>query len=254
MFLLQKIIAHFFYPLTPILVLLLLGMGLLLFAGRKRMGTILVLIGIIFMAGLSYEGVSNALLGSLEYRYIPLLHLNEIQDVKWVVVLGGGQVSDFRLPATGQLSRPSLARLVEGIRLYHGLPRCKLLLSGGKLFEQKAEARVMAEAAIAMEVRSHDLILEEVSKDTEEEARLIQQIVGQSRFVLVTSASHMPRSMGLFKKLGMDPIPAPTDYLVRQSREMNPFQFFPKAENLYKAERVIHEYLGMIWSRLRGRL
>jgi uncharacterized SAM-binding protein YcdF (DUF218 family) len=62
---------------------------------------------------------------------------------------------------------------------------------------------------------NEDLILESDSKDTNDQARLIQPIVGDDLFLLVTSATHMPRSIALFKSLGMHPIAAPTDWKVR---------------------------------------
>jgi len=254
MFLLRKLLAPLFFPMTLILGTLLLGLFLLSLTRRRKAGKIFVFIGILSLGMLSYHAVSDKLLQPLEYRYPPLLSVENIQNIKWIIVLGGGHVSDPKLPATSQLSETSLVRLVEGIRLYRGIPKSKLILSGGKPFEKKAEAKTMAEVAVAIGVKNQDLILEDLSKDTEEEARLIQQVVGRDRFVLVTSASHMPRSMALFEKLGMDPIPAPTDYLAKESQEMNPNKFYPKAESLYKAETAFYEYLGWAWAKLRGQV
>jgi len=110
----------------------------------------------------------------------------------------------------------------------------------------------MAEVALALGVNKDGLILEEISKDTEEQAHLIQQIVGQEYFILVTSASHMPRSVALFKRLGLNCIPAPTDHLVKERREITPRDFYPTAESLQKAEKAFYEYLGLTWARLRG--
>jgi uncharacterized SAM-binding protein YcdF (DUF218 family) len=252
MFLLKKIVAPLFFPVTLILGILLLGLFLVSLTRRRKAGKIVVLIGIIFLGMLSYDVVSNGLLRPLEYQYPPLLSLENIQNVKWIVVLGGGHTSDPKLPITSQISNASLIRLVEGIRIHNGLPKSKLILSGGSSFEKISNAQVLADVAIAIGVKKEDLILEDVSKDTEDEARLIQEIVGQERFILVTSASHMPRSIGLFKKLGMDPIPAPTDYLVKESQEMSPGMFYPSVNGLCKAERAFYEYLGLAWAKLRG--
>jgi uncharacterized SAM-binding protein YcdF (DUF218 family) len=254
MFLLKKIMAPLMFPMTLCLGILVLGSLLLFLTRRKKTGKLFILIGVLFLGVLSFEPLPNSLLRSLEYRYPPLLNLENIQNIKWVVVLGGGHTSDPALPATSQLSGASLARLMEGIRLYHGLPGSRLILSGGKPFERTAGAKIMAAVASDMGAKSQDLVLEELSKDTEEEAHLIQQIVGRERFVLVTSASHMPRSMALFKKLDMNPFPAPTDYLVKKSQEMNPNKFYPRAENLLKAERAFYEYLGFAWAKLRGKM
>ena len=65
----------------------------------------------------------------------------------------------------------------------------------------------------------------------------------------------MPRAMGLFRKHGMDPIPAPTDYMVKEREGgLSPGVFFPSAGSLENAERVIHEYLGMVWARIMGQI
>jgi len=78
--------------------------------------------------------------------------------------------------------------------------------------------------------------------------------VGNEKFILVTSASHMPRSMALFEKLDMQPIPAPTDYGVRKRQGVSPGMFFPSADNLRKAEKAFHEYLGLAWGKIRGQI
>ena len=97
-----------------------------------------------------------------------------------------------------------------------------------------------------------NLWIEPLSRDTKDEARLMQKIVGRDRFVLVTSAAHMPRSMALFAKRGMRPVPAPTEYLAAESR--GPARFFPSADGLERAERAFHEYLGLAWAKLRGQI
>lgn len=254
MFLLKKIVAPLFFPVTLTLGILILGLFLLSLTRRQKTGKIVVLIGIIFLGMLSYGAISDKLLQPLEYQYPPLLNLENIQNVKWIVVLGGGYISDPKLPITSKISEVSLVRLVEGIRIHNGLPKSKLILSGGAPFERISNAKIMAEVALAIGAKSQDLILKELSKDTEEEARLIEQAVGRDRFVLVTSASHMPRSIALFKRLGMHPIPAPTDHLVKEGQGMSPSQFYPRAENLYKAERAFYEYLGLAWAKLRGKI
>jgi uncharacterized SAM-binding protein YcdF (DUF218 family) len=115
-------------------------------------------------------------------------------------------------------------------------------------------AKVLADVALAIGVDEKALILESVSKDTKDEARLIHKIVERDKFVLVTTASHMPRSVALFKKLGMQPIPAPTDYGVKGSQGMSPGIFFAGSGGLRKAELAFHEYLGLAWARLRGQI
>ena len=99
-----------------------------------------------------------------------------------------------------------------------------------------------------------DIILESKPKDTKDEALLIKPLVGNEPFVLVTTASHIPRSMALFRKLGMDPIPSPVGHSVSDNQGLSFYSFFPNAGNLGKADLAIHEYLGMTWAKLRGQM
>ncbi|MBW1698681.1 MAG: envelope biogenesis factor ElyC [Deltaproteobacteria bacterium] len=258
MFLLKKIAAPLFLPVSLCLELLLAGLVLLWFTRRQKAGKILVLMGVILLAALSYSPLPETLLRPLEYRYPPVLKIDSAQnikqDIKWVVVLGGGHTSNPKLPSTSQLSYASIARLVEGIRLYRKLPGSRLILSGGNPFGPVSNARVLADVAMAVGVDRQNLVLEPASKDTKDEAMLIQKIVGDDRFFLVTSASHMPRSMALFKKRGMHPLPAPAGHLVKDSKKRHPGRFFPWTANLAKAERAFHEYLGLAWAKLRGQM
>ena len=112
----------------------------------------------------------------------------------------------------------------------------------------------MAGVAEIMGIGYNKLVLEELSKDTKDQARLIYEIVGDERFILVTSASHMPRSMALFQKSGMKPIAAPTDYWVKERQGISPGVFFPNASSLRKMERVVYEYLGLGWARFLGQI
>jgi len=61
-------------------------------------------------------------------------------------------------------------------------------------------------------------------------------------------------AMALFKKHGMHPIPAPTDYLVMQKEGISPGDFFPNAGSLGKAGQALHEYLGIVWAKLRDQI
>ena len=256
MFLFKKIVGPFFFPLSLCLEIFIIGLFLLWLTRKKRAGKILVSMGIIFLILCTYGPLPRLLLKPLESRYPPLLSVKNLMEVRWIVVLGGGHTADPRLPANSQLYHSSLARLVEAIRLHHALPGSKMILSGGALYDPVPESEVFADVALSLGVERRNLILESSSKDTEEEAVLIQKIVGREGFVLVTSASHMVRAMGLFRKLGMRPIPAPTDYGIKEGpvEEINPGMFFPGTTELQNTETAVYEYLGLAWAKLRNRI
>ena len=262
MFILKKIIGQLFFPVPLCLEILIVGLLLLLFTRKQKAGKIIITIGVILFILLSYPALSNTFLKRLEYQYPPLITTaasdfvpgEVVSQVRWIVVLGGGHISDPNIPITSQLSGASLVRLIEAIRLHNQIPGSKLILSEGKVFDPVPGAETMAEVAKSIGVKQEDLILESESRDTIDEARIIKSIVGNDKFILVTSASHMPRSMGMFKKLGMQPIPAPTDYSIVRSQRISPGAFFPGSRGLRKAEGVIYEYLGLTWAKLRGQI
>jgi uncharacterized SAM-binding protein YcdF (DUF218 family) len=70
---------------------------------------------------------------------------------------------------------------------------------------------------------------------------------------LVTSASHMPRAMALFTKAGMNPVPAPTHYLLHANQGVSPTDFYPSLRRLRQSETVIYEGISILWAKLRGK-
>jgi len=252
MFIFKKIAAVLLMPLGFSFIVLMIGWFLLFFRRRLREAKVLILIGVIVLVVPSIGPVSNMLTTPLESRYPPLDSHNLPHNISYVVVLGGGLAGDDQDPAKVCLSRASLARLVEGIQIQRMYRGSKLVLSGGKVFAQVSESEVMADQARSLGVNGDDIILENNSPDTETQARLIKPFVKDRNFVLVTSAIQMPRSIGLFRNEGMEPIAAPTDYLPKDGAD--PRRYLPQTAALGKSAEALNEYLGMAWSKVRGKL
>ena len=218
--------------------------------------------GAIVLLLLSFSQVSDRLLKPLEDQYPPLMldqmtgqhGRDNLIHVKWIVVLGGGHVSDPNVPLTSQISPGSLVRLTEGVRLYRKFPGSKIVLMGGAVFDPVPEVETEAKIAEIMNVNRSDLVLEKLSKDTEDQAQYIKTIVKDDQFIVVTSASHMPRSIALLEKMGMKPIPAPTNHRVIERQSLSPEDFFPSTRSLGKAENAIYEYLCLRWSKIRDKI
>lgn len=149
-----------------------------------------------------------------------------------------------------------MVRLFEGVYIHKRVPGSKLIVSGASAYKDvRPVAAVMADVAREWGVRPEDIVIEAESLDTKDHAMFVKKIVEKDRFVLVTSASHMPRAMGLFKGEGMAPIAAPADYMGRKREGgIKPGDFFPSATELEKVERAAHEYLGMLWGKLRRQM
>jgi uncharacterized SAM-binding protein YcdF (DUF218 family) len=264
MFALKKILGNLLLPLPFCLTLSLVGVLLLWLSRRQRLGKILVTIGTLSLAALSYNAASTRLLAPLERLY-PILDPATLAQrapqhcapddpnaIRWVVVLGGGHVSDPTIPPLSQMTDSSRTRLVQGILYHQALPGSRLLLSGGAYFDPVPEAVTMARVARIFGVDESAIVIESTSRDTEDETLRIQDLVGHDHLLLVTSASHMPRAVALFQKRGMHPIPAPTDFQAKQPQQLSPQEFFPHTRSLFKAERALYEFLGLAWTRLKG--
>jgi uncharacterized SAM-binding protein YcdF (DUF218 family) len=165
-------------------------------------------------------------------------------------VLDSGHVSDPRLLLPSQLEGPTLASLVEGIRLYRQLPAATLVLSGGKVFNRTPSAEVMASVAHMLGVPPDAIIVDAESRESQESVANLRALVLTAPFFLVTSASHMPRAVGLFTQVGMQPMPAPAAYLAKRADVWRPDAFHPAAFHLIEVQRSFYEYLGMTWLTL----
>jgi uncharacterized SAM-binding protein YcdF (DUF218 family) len=260
MFFIKKLVGAFLLPLPISSLLLVVGLLLLWFSKRQRLGKVLSSLGTLILFVFSSATVSNLLLRPLERSYPPVFASSEQigspgqTPIKWIVVLGAGDSYSPALPFTTQLRDASLARIVEAIRLHRKLPGSKLLISEGTINENMSAAEVMGRAAESLGVDEPDIILEKQSRDTEGSATYVQSIVGADRFVLVTSASHMKRSEALFRKQGMNPIAAPTDYESLNNLMPGVVDLFPNSSSARKADLALHEYLGLAWARLRGKI
>lgn len=257
MFLFKKIVSHFFFPLSVINILLVLGLLYLWSSRRKQLGKWLVTAGSVLLLILSYGIISNQVLGSLETAYPPLIVPSEesfprthrLDSVKWVIVLSGGGSINSALPLTSQLSHETIVRMVEGVCLVLAFPGRQLLVSGSE-----EEAKLMAELSQVLGVPKDRIAIESHSRDTKDQAKHIRPLIRDDPAILVTSASHMPRSMALFAKQGMFPIAAPVGHLVLPYEEMTLYDFFPDPRNLVRAERAVYEYLGIIWAWVRDQI
>jgi len=255
MFLLKKIVAALLYPLPICLLLLCVGVLLLWRGKNPRWGRRLTTAGIVLLLLFSWAPLPGLAVRTLENDYeafSPAQHPGVA--VPWVVVLAGGVRDAPAWPPNDQLTAASLARLVEGVRVLQFYPEARLLLVGGGYFNDTPEAVAMQGVASFLGVDSARVSLESESIDTAGQAVRVREIVGEDALVLVTSAVHLPRAMALFRKQGMNPLPAPTQHLVRPEAQLMLSFFFPSAGNLGNLKAAWHEYLGLLWGHLSGQL
>ncbi len=250
MFELKKMISSLLMPLPAMLIIGMIGLMLIMFTRNQKTGCFIVLFSFIGIFLISFQPVSSRLLMPLERQHSAFLPVD--QPIDYVMVLGGGHVVDDDIPPTSELSRTGLMRLAEGIRIMRIYPGSKLILSGYAGGAEVSNARMMANVALALGVSKSDIVLLETAKDTWEEARQAAAFVMRKNLVLVTSASHMKRALHEFQSAGLNPYPAPTNFLAHQNVTQPWVKYTPKAVYLEQTERYWHETLGSIWQRLRN--
>lgn len=243
----KPLAAALLMPLPIALALILIGAVLLAF-GRRRGGFGFASAGVVLIALAAWEPVADALLAPLENRHPSLIDASGLDHVTAVVVLGGSWQPNPDRPVTSQLNESSTIRLFEGLRLLRALPATRLIVSGGtRRTDRPPVAQGYAQAARELGVPAERIMTLDTPLDTAQEAYAVRAALGTGqRFVLVTSASHMPRAVRHFQRVGLDPIPAPTQHLTgRLKREWLEF-WIPSADHLRKTERAVYEYLGLL--------
>ncbi|MFP4696817.1 ElyC/SanA/YdcF family protein [Thiohalospira sp.] len=247
-----QFVASFLLPVSLVALLALAG-AFLAWRGRGRAGALVVLAAVVLLLGFGFRPVAGWLIAPLERAYPPVTEPERLAGIEYVMVLGAGHDPEPGLPVTGRLPATATARLVEGIRLQRALPGSRLVLSGGG--EPVPSARTSAAVARALGVEEAEMIRLPGTANTRDEARRAAAELEDRRLVLVTSASHMPRAMALFRGAGLDPVAAPTRY--HAPAQVDPWQpqyLRPQARGLYASERALYEYLGLAWAWLRGQL
>lgn len=250
LFTLKKYIGGLMLPLPALLILIGIGLLLVWFSRWQKTGKGIISASWLILLLLSLQPVADKMLKPIEDSY-PTWHGAE--TVKYIVVLGGGYTWNDAWAPSSNLINNSLPRLNEGIRLLHQNPGAKLIFTGAAAKTNPiSTAEAGARVAESLGIPRGDIITLDSPKDTEEEAAAVKQAIGDVPFLLVTSASHMPRAMVFFRNAGLHPLPAPANQMAIVS-PLNPWErAIPSPVWLMHSDRVGYETLGRIWQWLKG--
>ena len=261
---LSKFLPLWFYPLGLIWLILIAYLVLTRKQTQSRNFRWLISLVVVLIFLLGNRWVPAMLARSLEWRYFPP---HTIPEDSVVVLLGGGTES---LQYPRQITEVNGAgdRVLYTARLYKQGRVKTILLSGGTIAwsggRSTTPAQDMADILELVGVPSDVLVLQDQSQNTAEDASYSAQILndmGVKKIVLVTSASHMMRSVALFEKEGFAVIPAPADYSITEENWYSLWHptiqdlivgLVPNAGNLSDINSLLKEYLGFEIYRLRG--
>jgi uncharacterized SAM-binding protein YcdF (DUF218 family) len=237
----------FLLPSSLMALLALAGVICLAFRKARRVAAWLFCAGGLMFLVFANGPVSHYLVRQLEDRYPAFSADRHPQDFREIVVLTGHALADPRLPISSTVNAASAFRILEALRLHQLFPGARITISGCE-----DVPILMLKLLISLGVKEGLITVENQSRNTFESAVQLKNSIRGDEFILVTSAGHMPRSMAAFRQMGMNPTPAPTDYLAK----MTPFEtnYLPNSNNLMRADLALHEYFGLMWYWISGHL
>lgn len=179
-------------------------------------------------------------------------------NVSCILILGGGFETEVTTSRGGYELNQGGDRFVEGLRLARLYPAARILISGGDgslsgIYEGDAVTGIRFFEAFGI-ARSR-ILQESTSRNTHENAvhtRAFLEKEGLSNCVLITSAFHMPRSVGLFRKNGMSIIPWPVDYRTPANVRIG-LDFTQPSLNTQLMTTAVREWIGLFAYYLAGR-
>jgi uncharacterized SAM-binding protein YcdF (DUF218 family) len=251
----------FVYPLGIVSILLVVALVLIWRKSRWSAAPIGLSLAVIWLSGNVW--VMNGMLQSLEWRHIPS---GELPQAEAIVLLGGATRSVAYPRVNLDLSEQG-DRVTYTAQLYKKGKAPVIIISGGRsewMGSGNPEANDISQVfQNDYAIPAAAIIEDPTSLNTYENAVNVQKIMRERKIkqvLLVTSAFHMPRSVRIFRKLNIDVIPAPSDYLVSQNDVDEPFRtaeafilgLIPSTEKLDKFTVALKEYVGTWTYILKG--
>jgi uncharacterized SAM-binding protein YcdF (DUF218 family) len=209
-----------------------------------------------------FSPLAKYLIWNLEKPYPPLFAPPRSPAVDRIAVLSGYAEDNAGTPVTSNTDWQTAGSMSEGLRLYRLAPGAKLIMSGGPSRPGgRPAAAIMADFMREMGVPAPDLIVEGNSRNTYENLREIRKLVGGRPFILVAQGCDLRRAVAVARKLQMHAIPAPACLWASRARASRAWATdfledfaHPSIENLSRIQWAYHEYLGLMWYRILGRV
>ena len=251
---LSKLLWGLLEPEKVVILLLLIG-TVLIWTRRNSTGRWLITIAAIILLIPTLLPLSNFLIWPLEERFSP--PAEPLKNVAGIIVLGGPE----RAVITAARGQPSLnqggERLTTFIALARRYPDAKLVYAGGagSLTKQDFKSNQTAQLLFGqLGLNADRVLLDSKARNTAENAKNVLNLLGkkpEGNWILLTSAYHMPRSVGIFRKIGWNVIPYPVDY---QTSGQWRFDFkLATFNNFSNFSRGMKEWVGLVVYRLMGK-
>lgn len=253
-FLIKSLISRALHPGPIIMILLIVGLALRTSSKRRRLSTAVIAIDIALFLFIGFGGF-NGLLRKLELSTPPFpgddIEYCSSLDGAVVSVLGQGLETE-PIPARFCDNACFRMRLTEGAYVAHSIPNSRLLISmsGEAEYSHKAEAIRQFAKTYGIDTNRVDFYCD--ARDTREEAAATIASAVTNKVIVVTSASHMPRSLLIFSKAGCTAIPAPCEYrYFGPNSKWKWYDWHFGWRNFERADRIFHEGFGLLFESIK---
>ena len=222
--------------------------GIALMRWRPRGGRRLTLACLAGLAVMTFSPLGQLLLRPLEERFPS--PPKDMPAPYGIIVLGGAIDNDLSLAHGQVVIEEGASRITQAAVLARRYPQARVFYTGGSAWAtggESAEAALARDLLVELGVERERIGIETLSRNTDENARFSATILkpqpGQ-KWLLVTSAFHMPRSMGLFRKAGFDVTAYPVDFhTFFDERDYRALLF--RVIELSYFDLAVHEWTGL---------
>jgi len=255
-FFLSKTVGYLLLPTNLLITLGLLG-AILLATRYARAGRRLMLLSILLLAVAGFSPLGHWLLYPLEQRFPPCDVTHGAPD--GIIVLGGSIDADLSEAHGGAVVRTAADRILAAAALARRFPDARVIFSGGSANLIGNDAREADYAVALFESLGVDkarLLMERSSRNTEENAKFSKALAAPKsgeRWLLVTSAFHMPRSIGLFRKAQFPVEACPVDWRVAGPSDLRAFSV-TAGNGLARTDIGLREWIGLLAYWLTGKI
>lgn len=251
----SKIGWFFIEPSNLVLAITAIGL-LLILTGWRRSGVGSVAMGLTLGLVLGLSPAANWLILPLEMRFPP--PELEGRRVDGIIVLGGALLERQTLAHGPVAMNDAGERLVAMAELARRFPEARVVFTGGAGVYSGApmpEGEVLRRNLGTFGLAPERVMIESRSVNTYENALLTKAMIAPrpgETWLLVTSAWHMPRSIGIFRQQGWDVVAYPVDHRTAGWGDAGRW-FSTVSDGLRRTDVAVREYVGLLVYRLTGR-
>lgn len=191
------------------------------------------------------------MVSSLE-RQFPIYSISSFSNP--ILILGGGHFPDHTFPSNQQLTLGALGRLTEGLRLFRCSKSKYLIMSGPRLaVDFPSQAAIQSKVALDLgQIPNENIILLDYPVNTEEEVLAYKRIFSVLTPVVVKKAIHLPRAVFNFRKHGIDPIPAPCNFIFKNKKLTLKDFIISSISNAPYLGECLKEIFGLIYFNIQS--